>query len=70
MYEHHCIRQLPPAARKLRKAAAYLVQHSMVVQWALELHGFQDVSIKVLLHCSLCAALLVQHALLHLLQQC
>ena len=48
MYEHHCIRQLPPAARKLRKAAAYLVQHSMVVQWALELHGFQDVSIKVI----------------------
>ena len=56
MYEHHCIRQLPPAARKLRDAAAYLVQHSMVVQWALELHGFQDVSIKVCALTCLCRA--------------
>ena len=45
-YEHHCIAQLPPAARQLRDAAAYMVANSLVVQWALEVYGFREVSIK------------------------
>ena len=45
-YEHHCIERLPAHARGLRDAAVYMVANSLVLQWALEIYGFREVSIK------------------------
>ena len=39
--------QLPGATRRLRDGALFMVNNIEAVQWALELYGFKDVSIKV-----------------------
>ncbi len=61
-YEHHCIERLPARARRLRDAAVYMVANSLVLQWALEIYGFRDVSIKARAPASCCSC---HHPLLH-----
>ena len=47
VYEHHCVEQLPGPTRRLRDGALYMANNIEAVQWALELYGFKDVTIKV-----------------------
>ena len=39
--------QLPGPKRGLRDGAVHMVNNMEAVQWALELYGFKDVTIKV-----------------------
>ena len=47
MYEHHCQRQLPADAQKLRSAATYIIANQEAVQWGLEGCGFRDVQVSI-----------------------
>ncbi|CAL5229386.1 g12700 [Coccomyxa viridis] len=47
VYEHHCVEQLPGPTTRLRDGALYMANNIEAVQWALELYGFKDVTIKV-----------------------